>query len=87
MDPTLGEIRLFAFGFAPTGWALCNGQSMVIAQNQALYSLIGIQFGGNTTNFNLPKLNDTNLQTGANFGPTTFMCYYIATQGLYPMRP
>lgn len=56
-DWYLGEIRAVSFSFAPRGWALCNGQTVPLAQNQALFSLIGIQFGGNgTTNFNLPDL-------------------------------
>lgn len=53
----LGEIRPFAFDYAPLGWAFCNGQSMSIPQNSALYSLLSIQFGGDgRTNFNLPNL-------------------------------
>jgi microcystin-dependent protein len=53
----VGEIRAFSFNFAPTGWALCNGQLLPINQNQALFSLLGTQFGGNgTTNFQLPNL-------------------------------
>jgi Microcystin-dependent protein len=56
-DNFLGEIRVFSFGWAPTGWALCNGATMQILQNQALYALLGTQFGGNgTSNFNLPDL-------------------------------
>ena len=48
---------LFPFSFAPTGWALCNGQLIAISQNQALFSLLGTTFGGNgTTNFALPDL-------------------------------
>ncbi|WP_115688702.1 phage tail protein [Cupriavidus taiwanensis] len=57
MDQYLGEIRLCAFDFAPKGWALCNGAQLSIAQNQALFSLLGTQYGGNgTTNFALPDL-------------------------------
>jgi microcystin-dependent protein len=57
MDPFLGEIRLFGFNFAPTGWALCNGQIMSIAQNTALFSLLGTTYGGNgQTTFALPDL-------------------------------
>lgn len=57
MDPFLGEIKLMAFNYAPRGWAFCNGKSMNIAQNNALYSLIGIYFGGDgRTYFNLPDL-------------------------------
>lgn len=57
MDPFLGEIRPFGFNFAPRGWAQCNGQLLPIAQNTALYSLLGVNFGGNgTTTFGLPNL-------------------------------
>jgi microcystin-dependent protein len=55
--PFLGEIRMVGFGFAPSGWASCNGQSMPINQNQALFSVLGTTFGGNgVTTFNLPDL-------------------------------
>jgi microcystin-dependent protein len=57
MDPFLGEIRLFAGNFAPRSWALCNGQIMSIAQNTALFSLLGTTYGGNgQTTFALPDL-------------------------------
>ena len=56
-DPFLGQIEAFAFGFAPRGWAPCNGQLMPIAQYQALFSLLGTQFGGNgVATFGLPDL-------------------------------
>ncbi len=56
-DNFVGEIRLVGFNFAPQGWALCNGQVLPIQQNTALFSLLGIQFGGNgTSNFALPNL-------------------------------
>src|ERR1700693_764087 len=46
-----------SFGFAPQGWALCNGQLLPINQNQALFSLLGTTYGGNgQTNFALPNL-------------------------------
>ena len=55
--PFLGELRIFSFGFAPRGWATCNGQLMPINQNQALFSVLGTTFGGNgTTTFALPNL-------------------------------
>jgi microcystin-dependent protein len=56
--PFLGEIRLFAFGTAPTGWHICDGSLITITSNTtALLSLLGTQFGGNgTTNFALPDL-------------------------------
>ncbi|CAG7658612.1 phage tail protein [Paenibacillus allorhizosphaerae] len=57
MDPYVGEIRLIAGNYAPRGWALCNGQVLLIQQNSILFSVIGIAFGGNgTTTFALPDL-------------------------------
>lgn len=56
-QPFIGEIRLFGFNFAPRGWALCNGQILSIAQNTALFSLLGTTYGGNgQTTFALPNL-------------------------------
>ncbi len=55
MEPFMGEIRIMGFGYAPQGWALCNGQFLPINQNQALFSLLGTTFGGNgQTTFQLP---------------------------------
>jgi microcystin-dependent protein len=55
--PFLSEIRIMSFNFPPKGWALCNGQLLPINQNQALFSLLGTNYGGNgTTNFGLPDL-------------------------------
>ena len=55
--PFIGEIRMFGGNFAPLGWALCAGQAIPIAQNDALYSLIGTTYGGDgVTTFNLPDL-------------------------------
>ena len=56
-DPFLSEIRLMSFGFAPRGWALCNGQLLPINQNQALFALLGTTYGGDgRVNFALPDL-------------------------------
>ncbi len=53
----LGEIKPFGFQFAPKGWALCAGQLLSIAQNTALFSLLGTTYGGNgVTTFQLPDL-------------------------------
>jgi microcystin-dependent protein len=53
----LGEIRMFAGNFAPQGWAICNGATMDISQNDALFNLIGTTYGGDgQTTFNLPDL-------------------------------
>jgi len=56
-EPFLGEIRLMSFSFPPMGWAHCDGQLLSIAQNQALFSLLGTTFGGDgRTTFALPDL-------------------------------
>jgi microcystin-dependent protein len=55
--PYTGEIRLFAGNFAPAGWALCQGQSMPISENDALFALLGTTYGGDgQETFNLPDL-------------------------------
>ncbi|OWV29186.1 phage tail protein [Halomonas campaniensis] len=57
MDPFVGEIRMLGFAWAPVDWALCNGAQLSIAQYTALYSLLGVVYGGNgQTTFNLPDL-------------------------------
>lgn len=56
-DFFIGQVMMTGFNFAPKFWAQCNGQLLPINQNQALFSLLGTQFGGNgTTNFALPDL-------------------------------
>jgi microcystin-dependent protein len=57
MNPYVAEIRIFAGNFAPTGWALCQGQIIPISQNTALFSLIGTSYGGDgVSTFALPNL-------------------------------
>ena len=56
-QPFLSEIKIMSFGFAPRGWAQCNGQLLPINQNQPLFSLLGTTYGGNgQTTFALPDL-------------------------------
>jgi len=56
-DQFVAEIRIFPFNFAPTQWALCNGQILPISQNTALFSLLGTTYGGDgKSNFALPNL-------------------------------
>jgi microcystin-dependent protein len=56
-EPFLGEIRMWTGNFAPRGWAFCHGQIMSIAQDTALFSLLGTTYGGNgQTTFALPDL-------------------------------
>jgi microcystin-dependent protein len=67
----LGEIRAFSFTYPPKGWAFCNGQTLPINQNQALFSLLGINFGGDgQTNFKLPNLQGS---VPAHLGPATVL--------------
>lgn len=57
MDPILGTIIIFAGNFEPRGWAFCNGQTLSISQNSALFSLLGTMYGGDgVTTFQLPDL-------------------------------
>jgi microcystin-dependent protein len=57
MNYFIGEIQLFGFNFAPLGWAQCNGATLPISQNTALFSLLGTVYGGDSrSNFQLPNL-------------------------------
>lgn len=56
-EPFIGTIQAYGFNFAPRGWATCQGQVLAIAQNTALFSLLGTTYGGNgQTTFQLPNL-------------------------------
>jgi len=56
-QPYVGEIRMFAGTFAPVGWLDCDGQQVSIAENEALFQLIGTTYGGDgQETFNLPNL-------------------------------
>lgn len=78
MEPLLGQIQIFPYTFPPTNWSPCNGQILQISQNQALYALLGPNFGGDgKTTFALPNLK----------GPAEGVGYYIAMQGIFPPRP
>jgi microcystin-dependent protein len=74
-DQFLGEIRMVGFNFAPVGWALCDGSLLSVSQNPALFSLLGIMFGGNgTTTFGLPDLRGrapVGMGNGPNLTPVT----------------
>ena len=74
--PFIGEIRLFGGNFAPTDWAFCEGQLFSIADNSALFTILGTIYGGNgQTTFQLPDLSEH--RPGA-------VHYIIALQGSYP---
>ncbi len=70
MDPFIGQVILFAGNFAPRGWALCQGQLLSIAQNNALFSILGTTYGGDgRTTFALPDLRGrTAVQEGTGPG-------------------
>jgi microcystin-dependent protein len=79
-EPFIGEIRMFGGNFAPSGWALCNGQLLSIAQNTALFSILGTSFGGNgQTTFALPDLRSrVPIQQGQGVGLSP---YNVGQQG------
>lgn len=79
-DAYIGEVRAMPFGFAPRGWAPCQGQLLPLAGNTALFSLIGTTYGGDgRTNFALPTLAPLAAECGT-------LQYCIALQGNYPPR-
>jgi microcystin-dependent protein len=68
-EPFVGEIRMFGFNFAPQGWAQCNGQLVPIAENTALFSLLGTTYGGDgRATFALPDLR-SRVPAGQGQGP------------------
>jgi microcystin-dependent protein len=78
-DAFLSFIGLFPFSCNIEGWLPCEGQLLNIMQNQALFSLLGTQFGGDGhSTFALPNLKDK--------APLPGLRYLIATQGIYPIR-
>jgi microcystin-dependent protein len=77
MEPILGMIYLFGGNFAPTGYALCNGELLPISQNTALFAILGTTYGGDgKTTFGVPKLS----------GPAPGTNYLIALRGIFPSR-
>ncbi len=81
MDFFIGQVCLFPWTWEIEGWARCDGRILPINANQALYSLLGDNFGGNGTyTFGLPNLP---VMKDANGGE---LYYFISTKGLYPPR-
>jgi microcystin-dependent protein len=80
MSSFVGEIRVFAFGYAPAGWMECAGQKLQVQQYMSLYSVIGNQYGGEgMMSFCLPNLSSDALAGGKSK-------YYIAVEGEFPER-
>ncbi len=79
-DPFLGQLMLVPYNFAPRGWAFCQGQILPIAQNTALFSLLGTTYGGNgQTTFALPDLRGR-VPIGEGQGPG-LSAYVLGEQG------
>ena len=79
MEPFIGQIQLLPYNFVPRGWAFCEGQVLPIQQNEALFSLLGTQFGGDgRSTFALPDLRDHE--------PGHHARYCIALTGIFPSR-
>jgi microcystin-dependent protein len=83
MNPFVAEIRMFAFNFAPVGWAMCNGQLLPITQNTALFALLGTQYGGDgKSTFALPNLQSAvPMHTTQYSGGSPFGSFFIGEQG------
>jgi len=75
MEVFLGTIQPFAFNFVPIGWYACNGQTLAISSNQALFALLGTTYGGNgTTTFQLPNLQGLHaISQGTSTSGTTYV--------------
>src|ERR1700690_4219228 len=86
----MSEVRIMSFPFAPRGWAQCNGQLLPVNQNQALFSLLGTNFGGDgRTMFGLPNLQGrTALHTGGGYmiGQSGGEQAHVLTQGEEPVH-
>ncbi len=88
--PYLGEIRLFAGSFAPANWSFCNGATLSIEENQALFALIGTTYGGDgQTTFRLPDLQGRvpiHRGGGASLGQTEGAETVTLTAGQMPVH-
>ena len=84
----LGEVRTFAFGAIPKGWALCDGSILNIEDNSALFTLLGNRYGGDSdqNTFALPDLRANTVTPVSGSDPLGYvvMSYCIATEGTYP---
>jgi len=79
LETFLGAIALFPYDYAPANWAACDGALLSVPQNTPLFALLGTRFGGDGQNtFALPDLRGK--------APTPDVAYYIALQGLWPVR-
>jgi microcystin-dependent protein len=70
----IGEIKIFAGNFEPEGWMFCDGRTLSSTRHPLLFSIVGIMYGGDDQNFNLPNLNKPDLR------------YIICCDGEYPVE-
>lgn len=78
-EPFIGQIQMFAFGYAPSNWAPCDGQMLQIKEHMALFALLGNKYGGDgLSTFALPNLTAFEANTGIK--------YFIAINGVFPAR-
>ena len=81
MEEYMGDIKLFAGTFCPQYYMYCDGQTLEIQHYQALFAILGTQYGGDgSRTFCLPNLNKTPIVEGTN------LKYIICTEGIYPTR-
>ena len=88
LEPFIGEIIAIPYNFAPRGFVYCEGQTMAISDNQALFSLIGVLYGGDgRRTFMLPDTRavEAAAKKAARASRPPFR-YAIATTGIYPSR-
>ena len=94
MEQYIGQIQQFGYYFAPRGWAFCHGQLLPIQHNEALFSLLGTNFGGDgVTTFALPDLRPRdekgfiiNVSVGELYQGKPYLETCIALEGIYPSR-
>ena len=78
----MGDIKIFAGTFCPQDYLYCDGQSLEIQHYQALFTILGTQYGGDGSHtFCLPNLNKNPILQG------TALKYIICTQGIFPAKP
>ncbi len=87
MDEMLATIKLFAGSFVPRGFMECNGQTLLIMHNQALFSLLGTNYGGDGThNFQLPDLRPLDEAGKKRSWNNDEPRFIICVEGIYPSR-
>jgi microcystin-dependent protein len=96
MDPYIGEIRLFTFGFAPRGWEPCDGRSLSVEKHKNLFFVIGDKFGSDNVEVRKPisGIPDSyRVTVEEQFclpkleSPGPGLHYCISLDGIFPLRP